>query len=132
MSRREDWLARLTDVVMRHDRMPFAWGASDCLMFVADAVEAMTGRPMPRPAYATASEAMAALATLGAETPHDVLAGLFEEIPPAMAHYGDLAAVIDQHGRKAGAVCLGPMLCVKAERGLARVPRAFMQRAFRI
>lgn len=37
--------------------MPFEWGRHDCIHFVAGAVQAMTGRALPLPGYASIDEA---------------------------------------------------------------------------
>lgn len=131
-ARVENWRARLVAVIARHECLPFAWGTSDCLMFAADAVEAMTGNAFERPAYSTAAQARRIMRNMGAGEPGDVMAAFFEEIPPAMARVGDVAIVVDEDGRRAGAVCLGDQAIAKSSFGLARVPRTFMLRAFAI
>lgn len=38
-----DWRERLAAFVIARRNVPFAWGAADCCLMVADAVQAMTG-----------------------------------------------------------------------------------------
>ncbi|WP_051356386.1 DUF6950 family protein [Azorhizobium doebereinerae] len=131
-ARVENWHARLTAVIARYECLPFAWGTSDCLTFAADAVEAITGRAFDRPSYSTAAQARRVMRNMGAADAGDVIACFFDEIAPAMAHVGDLAVVVDEEGRRAGAVCLGDQAIAKSSFGLARVPRTSMLRAFAI
>lgn len=42
-TRREDWADRLAALLDARAGTPFAWGAADCCLFVADAVAAVTG-----------------------------------------------------------------------------------------
>ncbi len=132
MNRRAEWIDALAAVIAHHDAAPFGWRASDCLSFPADAVEAITGTAVERPAYASESGARRALRRMGAADPHEAMAKLFEEIPPAFATTGDLAAVVGDGGRKSGGVVVGAILYVKAEHGLARLPRSRMVRAFKV
>ena len=53
MMRREDWFERLSDVVARHQNIPFAYGKADCLTFPLECAEAMTGETFNVPAYKT-------------------------------------------------------------------------------
>jgi len=132
MNRRADWIDALTAVIAQHDAAPFAWGASDCLSFPADAVAAITGTTVERPVYRSERGARRALRRMGAADPHEAMAKLFEEIPPAFAATGDLAAVVGEDGRKSGGIVVGAILYVKAEHGLARLPRTRMVRAFKV
>jgi hypothetical protein len=43
-----DWQLRLESFVTQRQSVPFVWGANDCALFAADAVQAITGRdPAP-------------------------------------------------------------------------------------
>lgn len=41
--RRDDWEARLAEVLATTAVQPFAWGVQDCCLFAADCVQALTG-----------------------------------------------------------------------------------------
>lgn len=41
--RRDDWEARLAEVLATAVAQPFAWGIQDCCLFAADCVQALTG-----------------------------------------------------------------------------------------
>lgn len=132
MTRVPDWMDRLSAVVSKHDALPFAWCVSDCIAFPADVAEAITGVPLKRPVYRSERGARRALRRLGASDPHAVMAQQYEEIPPAFAGTGDLAAIVGDDGRKSGGVVIGALVYVKAETGLARLPRSRMVRAFKV
>ncbi|MGU3495939.1 DUF6950 family protein [Xanthobacteraceae bacterium A53D] len=132
MTRVPDWMAQLTAVVVKHDALPFAWGPSDCLSFPADAAEAITGISLKRPVYRSERGASRSLRRMGAADPHEAMAKHFEEIPPAFAGTGDLAGVINEDGRPSGGVLIGAIVYVKAQHGLARLPRTRIIRAFKV
>ena len=44
LTRLRDWPERLDALLRSRASVPFEWGRNDCCTFVADAIEAMTGR----------------------------------------------------------------------------------------
>lgn len=132
MTRPPDWHSQLARVIATHDALPFAWGRSDCLWFVADAAEAMGAERLDRPRYSTERGGARALRRLGAADPHTLLASRFNEIPAATAGLGDIAALVDADGRACCGICVGAQVVAKATFGLARLPRGRMIRAFKV
>jgi hypothetical protein len=64
IKRKEDWERRLHDFLEERSRVPFAWGTNDCALFVADAVNAVTGVDLGadcRGKYSTEEEAIEAM-----------------------------------------------------------------------
>lgn len=135
MMRRPDWKVRLTDYVARAARVPYAIGRHDCALFAAGAVEAVTGRDPAsgwRGAYDTKIAGLKALRRAGHDDHLAATAALLEEIHPAFAAAGDIAAVRDaESGSLVLGVVQGEMVYVLRETGLGLVPRSAMVRAFR-
>src|ERR1035437_902140 len=66
-TRKEGWEAALSDYLLRAAVMPFSYGRQDCGLFVAGAIEAMTGLdviPLLRGRYSGRREAFAAIRAL--------------------------------------------------------------------
>lgn len=66
--RLHDWPLRLDAFLRQRRAVPFAWGAQDCALFVADAVQAMTGQD-PAPPGLRGLPVRAALRALRAHAP---------------------------------------------------------------
>ena len=129
-SRLPDWEARLNAYVERVSDMTYAYGAHDCGLFCAGAVEAMTGTDPAavfRGAYSDAVTAAQALRDHGAGTLVGTVASLFDEVPPAFAQRGDIV----WNGEAIG-LCIGPFALFVSDGGLTRVPRSEWERAFRV
>ena len=63
-----DWHARLNALIAERQAQPFTWGHVDCCLWVADAVQAMTGRDPAadvRAHYSTARGAKSVLRQVG-------------------------------------------------------------------
>ena len=63
-----DWPSALAAFMESRERMPFAWGRNDCVLFAADAVVAMTGHDLATPSnrcYRSARGAAGVLKRLG-------------------------------------------------------------------
>lgn len=108
MVRREDWASRLYQYIADVQDEPFAWGAHDCLLFVADCVMAMTGVDYAerfRGRYKTEIGAYRLLKKLGGmESVLDAYLGVRVNIK--MAKRGDVVLLDVGHGLT-GAICLG-------------------------
>jgi hypothetical protein len=109
MIRLPDWRTRLdvylSDVASA--REAFAFGAHDCALFAAGAVEAMTGADIAAPyrgKYGSYLEGLQVLAEAGFADHIDVAAAVFPETPVALANPGDLAWFHSDQGRVLGVV----------------------------
>lgn len=138
MTRLQDWPERLQEVLERHAALPFAWGASDCLLMPMDGVSAMTGIDPAaeiRGRYRTARGAARHLRERGHRTVGDAFAAHFPEIPVAMAGRGDLGVVrLPASDGYAGVIVFGLGAWGKdaARPGNIFVPRSAIVRAFRV
>jgi hypothetical protein len=135
MPRREDWPERLLVTIERHGALPLAWGASDCLLFPADCVLAMTDTDIAaeaRGAYASLDEGLSLLTGRGLADMAEAFASLFPEIAPALAGRGDLGVIVRPHGALP-VVFVDTVAVGKSDAGgLRRVPRSLATRAFRV
>lgn len=126
--RTHDWEARLFAAVEAARTTPFAWGAHDCALFVADVVLAMTGRDYAadlRGQYRTQSGALRLLAA----TPLRArMNALFASIDVRRAQRGD--AVMDNTG--ALGVCLGEHAAFVGPRGVEMQPALGAELAWRV
>jgi hypothetical protein len=132
-ARREDWPERMLENLERHGALPLIWGQSDCFTLGMDNALAVTGAD-PWAAerdYSTEAQAARRLARHGFRDVGDAFAAVFPEIPPALAHRGDLGVVESPRGI-AGVVFVGADVVGKAEFGTQRQPRAGVLRAFRV
>lgn len=132
--RRPDWRARLHAYIEAQRRVPFIFGQSDCLLFSLGAVEAMTGTDHAadvRGKYTTLQGGLKRLAAAtGARGYVEYVAGLFDEVVPALAQIGDLAVVDSEEGPALGIVG-GAYIFVPRDEGLGVVPLTEAKRAFR-
>jgi hypothetical protein len=63
MTRREDWVVRLTVAINARRELPYSYGINDCWCLVRDCVEAITGEVLlddlrPAPGFIAAAKAM--------------------------------------------------------------------------
>jgi len=134
-ARRPDWRARLEEYLPRVASQPFRPGRHDCALFVAGAVEAMTGEDPAaawRGAYRSLAAGRDALQAAGFPDHVALVASVCEEIPPALASVGDIAVLPgDGEGAALGLV-QGAAVYVLRPGGLALVNRLHIERAFRV
>lgn len=150
LQRTTHWLTRELDTFLReHEDAPFAWGANDCSLFAANAIQAMTGVDIAddfRGLYADEASAFELInAVTGGSTVADAAAhcagkhGLVEWADadgkplPLMARRGDLC-VVDNAGRSiAGVVDLsGKYVACMGEQGITRLALRKIQRAWHV
>jgi hypothetical protein len=134
LTRREDWPERLLEAIAHHSVLPFVWGKSDCIVFPADCIHAVTGEDPLRdvPPYDSALGAARALAERGFANAADAFASVLPEIPPAQAHRADVG-VVDGAKGPCGVVFIGAeVLGVSAGIGHVRLPRSLVTRAFKV
>ncbi len=135
MSRRKDWQPRLIAYLAAASRKPFVPGEHDCALFMAGAIEAMTGEDPAakwRGKYKSIKAGVAAVRRKGHADHVALVASLFEEVPPAFAHVGDIGVVEGAYGFGALGIVQGEGVYVLTETGMAIVSRLKMQRAFRV
>lgn len=134
MNRHPSWRTRLGAYLADAARTPFVEGRHDCALFAAGAVLAMTGKDPAarfRGRYRTTKGGLRVLRRAGY---HDHLAlaeAHFEEVPPAFARVGDLAAVPGADGPALGVV-QGERIYVLRPEGLGSVSLLQATRALRV
>jgi hypothetical protein len=130
------WETALAAYLERVRARPHAYGRHDCMLFVAGAVKAVTGRDFGRRhrgRYAGAAEAARYLKGLGFASPEAMIDSLLEEKPVGFAQRGDVVLVSGVPG-----VCVGDsalfvgMVEDEARDGLVSKPRAEWARAWRV
>ena len=130
MSRLPDWEARFDAWVARTDGVAWSDGAMDCALYVAGAVEAITGvdHAARWRGYADVADGLARLREEGFADHVALVASLFPEVPSPRrrAAVGDVAVTAE------GALCIvqGPWLLGVAPEGRVKTPRARIARAF--
>lgn len=100
LTRVKDWDRRLAAVTSKHITTPGVWGESDCLLKVADAVEAVTGEDLAasiRGAYSTEAGAAKFMRRRKCENVEQVLEQFFEPTGRLTAQRGDVVS-IEQDG----------------------------------
>ncbi|GAA2867512.1 hypothetical protein GGQ99_001281 [Aminobacter niigataensis] len=134
LQRLPDWERRLALVVEHHLETPGEWGVADCLLTVADAVEAVTGvDPATRIRGAYSSELGAAklMRRRKCADVEAVLAKLFPPVGRLMAQRGDVG-VVEREGVLAAGFITERGLAVKVEAGLAFYPQTEIKTAFKV
>lgn len=134
--RYQNWEERLAVYLDRVSEEPFKWGAHDCALFSAGAVNAMTGFDPAedyREKYDTAKGAAAALRVFGAGTLLRTMRATFaSEVTPSFAQRGD---VVMKDATSAG-ICVGRFSYFVGEEGsregLITIPTAQCRYAFRV
>jgi hypothetical protein len=129
-----DWEVRLAVYLEAKAGESFAWGANDCAMFAAGAVEAVTGvDPIPhmRGAYDSEFGAARVIVEKGAGTLEGTIDSLFDECPIGFARRGDLV----WNGESVG-VCNGHLALfigeIAGQAGLVASPRLEWRKAWAV
>jgi hypothetical protein len=131
--RRGDWESALAEYLGSVRDEPHSFGKHDCLIFVAGAIKAMTGKDYARGhrgKYKSAASAKRYLKGLGFDNPAAMISAHLEEKPVTFAQRGDVVA--DQDGIP-GIVLGGEAAFVGAEgerEGLIMRPRAEWTKAW--
>lgn len=128
-----DWQARLDAWVAYMHVTPFRWGAHDCGLNAASAVEAQIGIDFAadmRGRYIDRDTGLALLIEKGFNNHADFAASVLPEIAPAFARIGDIAAVdFGRHGITlmvvAGQMLIGPMPDMAGSISRLKASRAF-------
>lgn len=135
MHRRPDWRARLARYIAAEQDRPMEWGASDCVLFAAGGIEAVTGVDLAtewRGTYATAEEAARVLRGLGCRTVAD-LADLHlprhERV--SQARPGDIV-LIEEGALGSLGISAGPAVRVRGQDALGTLPLSAAAAAWRV
>lgn len=137
MKRFEDWPRRLQETVDAARRRDFVWGESDCCLFVADAVKAMTGTDFAaryRGKYKTRRGAMSLLKKIDGGGVQEAAA---RALGAPLAHRltarrGDVALIDTPDGDALG-ICTGCWIVVpRPDEGLASFPIGAARLAWRV
>lgn len=100
---RDDIVAKLDAHLERYRGMPFVYGASDCVMFVAAWLKAL-GLHAPVPVYGSLHEGARFLVALDLPDVAAAVDGILQRRPVAAARVGDLVA----HGDTGAlGICIG-------------------------
>lgn len=133
MDRHADWLAALTEFIEARRATPHAWGTNDCCVFVADAVQAMTGVDPAAEyrGYSTEKQALAILKKAGG------MEALFtahfgNPVGILQARRGDIVLGDATDGTPAVGICLGNVVAYVAEQGLQFHPLASQRLAWKV
>ena len=132
--RYHNWPETLAAFLESRRDLPFAWGANDCCLFVADAVEAITGIDAAAPyrgRYSTAAGAYRALKKYGTGAIADAWSAHFTEIPTHEIGRGDVV-LFDNAGELASAISFGRKLWAVTDHGLITLPLSHAVRAWRV
>jgi hypothetical protein len=127
----ENWPVALNDFIDARRDTAFVWGTTDCCLFAADAVEAMTGTDYVADYRGTYTDAKGALRLindaggLSAFVPKS-----FEEVEPGYAQRGDVV-LLEIDDRNSLGIHLGAVIAGQGEAGIVFVPTALAQRAWR-
>lgn len=142
MQRYDDWPSRLSSYLESRRHTQFAYGSHDCCLFVADAIEAMTGVDVAahfRDQYHSRFGALRRLRERSVRPTVDVIAGQvfgaygLPEIQAAYAQRGDVLALsLDREGVVLGLVALDGMPIIAAEQGWGVAGRSYALRGWHV
>lgn len=130
-----DWRVRLDAYFAMVVGTPFQYGRHDCALFVAGAVEAMTGSDPAAPwrgRYTTLEGGLKALRKAAYLTPLELVGDLFAPVAPALAQVGDIAQLDVEGGLPALGIVAGEVVAVLRPEGLGWVPRMLAVSAWRV
>lgn len=125
-----DWQPRLTAYLEGLRGQPFRWGRLDCAIFVAGAVEAMTGADFARGwrGYRTEAAGLRALADKGFADHAALVASILPECHPSQARPGDVVLMADN----ALGILQGRMIYAVGLDGFGVVPADHAVRAWHV
>ncbi len=130
---RSDWRARLGAYLATEARTPFEYGRSDCALFAAGGLNAMTGSDPAanyRGRYTSLRGGLRILRKDGFRDHVERAAALLAEVSPQRARVGDIAVVDTADGPSLGVV-QGEWIAVRTMIGLGFVAIDQAKRVFR-
>lgn len=142
MERRENWEYFLSEFLFKRKDSTFRYGRNDCCLFVADAIERMTGVDPAvefRGKYRTKAQAKNLLINFAGGTISETVKRLtinygMPGIEINLAGRGDVALVINgARGEALGIVDMtGEQVAVPGYKGLVYFPMIVIQKAWRV
>jgi len=137
-----NWQSRLSTYLVSAALAPFRYGAFDCGLFVAGAIEAMTGVdvvPALRGSYSDRRSAFAAVRSICGSSTMEELADYLTarhgmpEVAPVMARRGDPVQLRSGRRSSLGIVAMhGTDILTPYRGGLLLLPRAHATRAWHV
>lgn len=124
------WEDALSDYIATKRHEPFEYGANDCCLFAAGAVEAITGEdPMPefRGKYDSLKTSLQVIKDIGAGTLEATMDSKFSEIEIGQAQRGDLAFLDGSVG-----VVMGGFAYFVSDDGLERINRSLWDKCWSV
>jgi len=136
MKRFDDWPDRLAEFMKREQNRPFAWGESDCALFVCDCILALTGEDLAkdfRGRYTTQRGAYRVLKRIGKVSSLEELAtkNLGPPIQVSYAQRGDVVSIPTSLGTALG-IIVGIGAMFKSPSGLVMSDRNNCLQAWRV
>jgi hypothetical protein len=122
--KRHDWTSRLFAVIEAHKSRPFVWGESDCCLFVARCIDAMTDNALAyliRERYHDETSALRFIAEYGSLAA--AVSRYLGDPVPRRAVRGD-AVLFDGGEGDAVGICMGAKVVAMGPTGLRYVPRS--------
>lgn len=124
MTRRPDWPERLEAFIRSRRNVPFAYGTNDCVVYVCDAIEAMTGEDIFAELRGTYDS------ELGARRKLIEIGGIEAWFSQRMRRHqtvlratrGDVGLMPGENGWQPAAICLGSHWCGPSDEGILMVP----------
>tara|TARA_B100000686_G_C16621135_1_gene879294 strand:- start:81 stop:551 length:471 start_codon:yes stop_codon:yes gene_type:complete len=141
MERRENWEHFLSEFIFKRKDCPFEYGKNDCCLFVADAVEVMTGIDTAedfRFQYKGKKEAYNLLYRFSGGYILETVRKLTKaygmpEIKPGFASRGDVVLIDGLMGEALGIVDMsGTKIVVPGKKGLTAFPFEVIKKAWRV
>jgi cell wall-associated NlpC family hydrolase len=145
LKRETGWPKLLHDFVYSRRTIPFAWGANDCALFVADAIHEMTGADLGaglRGEYSSLAGAVVKMADLTGKpgaTIEDVaeyfasVASMSERPNPKFAQRGDVVLFDGANGPAMGILYLdGHNGIFVSQDGLSKIELSACRRAWQV
>lgn len=137
MNRVENWPSRLHEVLEATAQDRFEWGRLDCLLFVADCIQAMTGEDpaeAQRGRYTTEIGSKRVLASdLGGSLDAALTMKLGDPVPIPFSGRGDVVLVMVDGVEAAGVIDLsGERVAVLTLDGLESLPISAVRRAWKV
>ena len=132
--KKNNWPTLLAHFIRSRKDEPFKWGTNDCCLFVADAVECITGIDYAstyRGTYTTKIGAYRALKKQANGTVAGAWSQHFDEIPVKSMGRGDVALVLVEN-EPAVSICFGAKLWIVSKQGLITLPRSQAVQAWRV
>lgn len=124
--RKPNWATLLNNYITDNRNTPFEWGKFDCCLFVAGAIEAMTGQDFGAPfkgEYSTAKGSLKALKKHGGGDLRGTFTQLFGDFKPRLhAKRGDVGLIDTEMGEAVG-IMWGGSVWVVTEEGLTSLPQ---------